>query len=352
MLSFKKDAFNAKIVSHTYTNIGKVIFDKPITRIGERAFEHCTSLTSVTIPDSVTTIGEGAFAGCKSLKEFKGKFAADGGRCLIKGNTIIAYAEASGTTYTIPDSVTTIGYGAFEHCTSLTSVNIPDSVTTIGDGAFRYCYSLTSVNIPDSVTTIGEAAFWYCDSLTSVNISNSVITIGKSAFSSCRSLKEFKGKFAADGGRCLIIDGVLNAFAIGCGVTQYTIPDSVTTIGKAAFSHCKSLTSVTIGNSVTTIGNLAFCWCSGLASVTIPDSVTTIGKYAFCDCSNLTRVTIGRGVSEIGKEAFKSCYIETVVCYPKIPPKINDSFDRFENLIVPTGCEEAYANSDWGKYLE
>ena len=109
---------------------------------------------------------------------------------------------------------------------------------------------------------------------------------------------------------------------------------------------------MTIPDSVTKIGEWAFSSCSSLTSVTIPDSVTTIGRSAFSGCSSLTSVTIGKSVSEIGKQAFKECNIDTIVCCPKIPPKINDSFDRFENLIVPTGCEEAYANSDWGKYLE
>ena len=103
---------------------------------------------------------------------------------------------------------------------------------------------------------------------------------------------------------------------------------------------------------LTTIGEGAFSFCTSLTSVTIPDSVTTIGEGAFYGCSSLTSVTIGKSVSEIGKEAFKGCNIDTIVCYPKIPPKTNDSFDRFENLIIPTGCEEAYANSDWGQYLK
>lgn len=73
---------------------------------------------------------------------------------------------------------------------------------------------------------------------------------------------------------------------------------------------------------------------------------------AFWNCESLTSVTIGKGVSEIGEEAFMGCNIDTIVCCPKIPPKIDDSFGKFENLIIPTGCEEAYANSDWGEYLE
>ena len=109
---------------------------------------------------------------------------------------------------------------------------------------------------------------------------------------------------------------------------------------------------ITFDGNVTMIGEEAFYNRRSLTSVTIPDSVTTIGDEAFWGCDNLTSVTIGKGVSVIGEDAFQGCNIDTIVCCAKIPPKLDDSFDKFENLIVPTGCEEAYANSDWGKYLE
>ena len=286
-------------------SLTSVTIPDSVTLIGDYAFNSCISLTSVIIPDSVTAIGYDAFGYCISLTKFNGKYASEDGRCLIIGGTLNSFAPAGLTEYTIPDSVTSIGERAFASCTSLISVTIPDSVTTIEANAFAWCPSLTSVTIPDSVTIIGDWAFRECSSLTGVTIPDSVTTIGKSAFFNCSSLSKFNGKFASEDGRCLIIDGTLNSFA-PAGLTEYTIPDSVTTIGDSAFERCESLTSVTIPDGVTSIGSSAFSYCSILTSITIPDSVTTIGEQAFCLCSSLTSVTIPDSVtliefSEIGR---------------------------------------------------
>ena len=140
-----------------------------LTSIGKYAFKYCSSLTDITIPNSVTSIGEFAFSACNNLKVFYGKYAADNGRCLIENNTIIAYAEASGTTYMIPNNVTSIGYAAFAVCSSLTSITIPDTIASIGRSAFNGCSSLTSVTIPDSVTSIEYGAFYKCSNLKEVH---------------------------------------------------------------------------------------------------------------------------------------------------------------------------------------
>ena len=205
--------------------------------------------------------------------------------------------------------VTSIGDGAFSHCSGLTSVTIGNSVTSIGMWAFNMC-ALTSLHIPNSVTTIGHMAFAACGSPTSVNIPNSVTYIGEKAFMGCNDLTNIvveEGNDVYDSrSNCnAIIETASNTLIAGCKTT--IIPNSVSTIGNSAFSNCSGLTSVAIPNSVSTIGNSAFSNCSGLTSVAIPNSVTSIGAEAFFRCSGLTSVTIGNSVKSIGMWAFRYC---------------------------------------------
>ena len=242
----------------------------PVTSIAENAFEDCSTITSVNIPNSVTSIGYYAFRNCTSLKSVTigngvksiGDYAFD--NCTSLKSVYITDIEAwckisfeahysnplyyannlylnnnLVTALTLPASITSIGNEAFSECTSLTNITIPDSVTSIGTRAFRGCTSLTSVTIGNGVTSIGDSAFLYCTSLTSI-----------------------------------------------------TIPDSVTSIGDSAFSYC-TLKNITIGNGVTGIGMYAFYKCGSLMSVTIGSSVTSIGDYAFYQCSSLEDVYYG-----------------------------------------------------------
>ncbi len=288
----------------------------PNSDIGDYAFENCSSLISITIPDNID-IGDYAFKNCSSLTSIT-----------IPNNVSIGdgvfFNCSSLTSITIPNSVTSIGDSVFCSCSSLTSVTIPNSVTSIGEDAFRNCSSLTSVDIPNSVTSIGEEAFRNCSSLTSVTIGNSVTTIGSWAFRNCSSLTSVTipnsvTSFGFGGGGvfagCSSLTSVtlsnnitslpsLNnvGFFEGCSsLTSIDIPNSVTSIGNEAFYNCSSLTSIDIPNSVTSIGNLAFGNCSSLTSVTIPNSVTSFGYGGgvFAGCSSLTSVTLSNNITSL-----------------------------------------------------
>ena len=279
--------------------IETVIIEDGVTRIGNYAFNYCTSLTSVTIPASVTSIGD----------------------------------------------------YAFYDCSGLTSVTIPASVTTIGDAAFFNCSGLTAVTIPSSVTTIGVEAFSYCS-----NIATMTVEDGNTKYDSrngCNAIIEQESNTLIAGCKNTIIpDDVTNidnnAFEGCSGLTTITIPASVKSIGSYAFEGCSGLTTITIPASVTNIGYAAFAGCSNLATMTvdagntkydsrngcnaiieketktliagckntkIPDDVTRIGDVAFRGCSGLTTVTIPAGVTYIGSDAFYACTnVEIVYC--------------------------------------
>ena len=199
----------------------------PVTSIGEHAFPKPQMLTSVVIPDSVTNISMPAFYACPLLSDINVSEnnqyykSIDGNLYTKDGKNLIQYAMGkTDTSFTIPDSVTSIGDWAFACCWNLTSVEIPCSVTSIGNSAFFGCNGFISVVIPNSVTSIAKEAFSNCNLLTSVVIGNSVTSIGDGAFYYCRSL------------------------------TSILIPDSVTSIGDDAFAWCESLTSIVFDGAV------------------------------------------------------------------------------------------------------
>jgi hypothetical protein len=354
---------------HSLTSLTTITIPNSVTRIGNQAFQFCISLTSVSIPNSVTSIGNYAFSSCTSLSSItvdalNSFYSSVDGVLFNKSQTLLIQCPGGKAgSYTIPNSVTSIGAYAFISCANLASVTIPNSVTSIGDAAFQICASLTSVTIPNSVTSIGVAAFYSCTSLTSVTIPDTVTSIGNGAFVGCTSLTSValpnsvtsvgNGAF----GSCtslnaITVDALNSVYSSVDGVLfnksqtlliqypggkagSYTVLNSVSGIGNGAFASCTSLTSITIPNSVTSIGNGAFSDCTSLTSLTLPSSVTFILEYAFASCTSLTRVTLPNSITFIGEGAFYFCTSLTGVYFQGNAPGAGQGvFSGADNATV------------------
>ncbi len=259
---------------------------------------------------------------------------------------------------TIPDTVISIGGGAFYNCTSLKSVNIPDGITelkpykeengnyTTTKGLFGNCSKLTGIELSPSVTSIGDCSFVACLLLASVEIKGEVTAIGSSAFSSCFALESF------------------------------TIPKSVTSIGEYAFCYSGIKGEIVLPENLVSIGSGAFGNCFNLTSVTIPSSVTSIGNYAFAVYSNLTisisnidsgswasilsegmsqnssySVIIENGVTEIGTE-FQKCTTITSISIPSSVTSIDSSAfsgcSKLTSIYVDNDTDAMTGVSPWG----
>ena len=285
-------------------NLLRVVIPGTVENIGWRAFDECTKLREVNIPSGVTNIAQNAFRLCVSLESVD-----------------------------IPGSVETIGTSAFANCSNLVSVTIGDGVRNIGQSAFGYCTSLACDDeqgfyIPDSVQTIGSGAF-HGVRFEKASLPGTLYSEGdpvSAQFSNVSTLTKITVTY-----RDLaipvfkIINGSLRSVQLN-GNTEVTIPDGVTEIFIDAFSGLSEMTSVTIPTTVTNIWANAFEGCSGLTEITIPDSVTRLSHpFRGCtglksltvpdsvtdldlwNCSNLVEVVVGSGVTEVSETAFSSC---------------------------------------------
>ncbi len=381
----------------------------PVTSIGDYAFDCCTGLTSITIPDSVTSIGNSAFSLCISLesitfespttKIFDNEYTISDTVTIYgyEGSTAQAYAEkygrtcidlenpysvgleftlnAAGTEYSVTGyegtatevvisskyndlPVTSIGNSAFSCCSGLTSITIPNSVTSIGSSAFSECYGLTSLTIPSSVTHIGKHLF-NAASYTDSNCLKEIIVDAKNAiyYSSGNCLIEKATGTVVLGCSNSVIpsDGSVQVIGAGAfestGVQSIAIPDSVTTIEGSAF-HSTFISNITFGENsqLTSIENYAFAYCPYLTNITIPDGVTSIGDDAFYDCGSLTSIAIPEGVTSIGKEAFSGCGSLTSITFESPATEI---IEGNYNQTIPTNTTiYGYENSTAQAYAE
>jgi fibronectin type 3 domain-containing protein len=294
------------------TGIVTAVIGKGISTVGSKVFYGCTGMTAITIGSKVSNIDLTALQNCTGLTEIivdENNLAYSSQGCVLfnKDQSILKqYLVNKTEMYTIPGTVTRIGYKAFENWTRLTGISMPSSVLYIDESAFAGCTGISSLNIGVSVSTIGKSAFSGCSGITSLTISGSVVSIGDSAFQNCIGLTE------------LIIPNnvttIGNSTFSGClGITDVVIGNSVISIGTSAFAGCKALAGVVIGNGVKTIGASAFSTCIALKTVNIPDNVIVIGSKIFSGCTALTSATIGNGVGIVPVDTFKSCTSLTVI---------------------------------------
>lgn len=274
------------------SSLADIVLPEGVTTIARSAFWGCSSLSRIDLPEGVTTIGHSAFYGCEKLSSVK----LPNSLTTIEG---FAFSGCNGLTITIPDNVESMSMLTFSDCTGLditipgrfltkienpigsnckdVRVTIAEGTTVIEEYAFQKRPGIVSVTIPESVTSIGHAAFWQCSGLTDIIIPSSVTEIGDDAFSKCTNL------------------------------TNVTLPDGLTFIGEGVFVFCKGLVSVVIPNSVKSIEYEAFNGCSALKSIVLPEGMTLIKKWTFADCSSLVDVTLPSTMTTLEYGAFENC---------------------------------------------
>lgn len=356
------------------------------------AFSSCSSLKSISIPETVVKVGPDAFTGCNSLPVTDGCRYADRILIQVVNRNLTSYSIKSGTkviidnafqnctamtSLSLPDGLVSIGQRAFAGCSALTSVLIPNTVSFVGIEAFRDCRKLTEANIPTISASVPEGMFYGCSALKSVKMHDRITSIGTDAFAKCTSLTslvipnavkvislDFNGCSAlqsltyADDVVCTYID------FYGCSsLVELKVPRNITAVPASCFAGCTSLTSVKLPDGVTSIGAAAFKNCSSLASINIPEGVKSVPSDAFSGCSSLpvydncryagpfliaaasksiTSCTVKEGTLSIAGGAFSGCSALASVSIPESVVTIAQSaFDGCTSLPVYDNCRYA-----------
>lgn len=347
-----------------------------VTSIGEWAFYGCENLPVLTLPDNLVSIGALAFCDCENLMElvipasvtyisedrtFKGCdklekiVVADGNPAYITvdgvlfnydKNTLINYpAGKKDSSYTVPNSVTSINDYGFYWNENIQSITVPGTVKSIGSDVFAGCSKLTSLALAEGIESIGETAFFHASALTSISFPASLASLGNDPFESCSMLTNIN--VAENSSFYKSVNGVLFssdmktliAYPAGLKAVSYTIPEGVVAIGAYAFLHNHNVVNITFPDSLVTIGHSAFYGCDKLTGIQFPNNLATIEDDAFGSCDSLTTIVLPESVYILGDGAFNWCdnLINVTIMNPATSFNKWGVFDFCHDALTLTG---------------
>jgi hypothetical protein len=245
-----------------------------VTDIESELFSGCSSLSKITIPDSVTSIVCNAF---NDTAYYNNAENWDNGILYIGNTLIVANSDVVSGDVSVKEGTRIISDYAFEECSGLSEITLPDSVKSIGYGAFYGCGDLSKITLSDGLTYIDSDAFVECSSLSEITIPDSVTGIGSYAFNDTAYYNNAENW---DNG-ILYIGNALVQVKRGVVSGNVSVKEGTRIISADAFENCSGLSEITLPDSVTNIGWSAFYYCDSLSKITIPDSVTSIEEYTF-----------------------------------------------------------------------
>ena len=283
------DSTCSLLYNHDFTTIFKASCDYcesrlpfGLTRIGNFAFQYCTKLTDIVLPDTIIEVGANAFAHCTNLSDI---------------TFSIGQKKLSGW--------------LFMDCTSLESITIPENIKRIGTGTFARCTNLREIHLPENLQVINPQAFLDCQSLTEIFIPRLVKSIGNGAFDGCTELcditvDEENAKLSSDKG---VLYNKYQSQLLRCpeNSNQFDIPDLVSSLAPAAFAGCRKLTRITLPQYILAIPPYCFSDCTELQYVNLPALLNTIGQSAFEGCRQLKDICLPPTLQSLGDYAFSGC---------------------------------------------
>ena len=380
-----------------------VAFPEGLKTIGNSAFDGCSSLRAVTIPASVKSIEISAFSRCAGLREINVaagnlNYSSLDGVLFDKARTMLIQYPGGKTiaSYTVPESVSEIGWGAFEECESLKQVKLPNALTCIDWAAFCGCTGLTSITIPDGVSYISSYAFFECPGIKRVTIPYGVQTIAPEAFgyidggktegfticgktgSAAQTYAEGNGfafapiqdttlvsgncgdkgsnlTWSMDGETgCLTISGsgAMADYYLGSApwfdyrerIVSVSLPAGLTQIGNNAFRSCGAVSAVDLPEGLKRIGESAFRDCAALTDAALPARLTSIGREAFYGCEGLTSLSLPAGLQALEESVFYGCTgLKNVSLSGRVSRIGASAFaccERLSELKLPAGLTE------------